>query len=69
MADVSFRCPGTGMNIQHWVEGVPSSSDQDSFESVECPACLQLHFIDRLTGQLVPENGNGERSPPIVPVT
>jgi hypothetical protein len=66
--DVSFRCPVAGIDIQHWLEDVPSSSDRDSFESVECPACNRLHFINRSTGELVPENGNGgERSPPIVP--
>jgi len=66
---VSFRCPVTGIDIQHWVEDVPSPSDRDRFESVECPACGRLHLIERSTGELLPENGNGETSPPIVPVT
>jgi hypothetical protein len=57
------------MDIQHWLEDVPPSSDQDSFESVERPACGRLHLINKSTGELLPQNGNGERSPPIVTAT
>src|SRR4051794_26776600 len=61
MADISFRCPVTGMDI-HWLE--EPSAEGTSRESVECPICLRLHFTDGSTGELV----NVEKSPPIVPV-
>ena len=57
------------MTIQHMLEDEEPSADGTGYESIECPACLEQHFIDRSTGELVPENGTGETSPPIAPVT
>lgn len=65
MADVSFRCPMTGMNIHHWVDGNEGLAQETGYESVECPACVGLHLIDTSTGELAAENG--ETSPTVVP--
>jgi hypothetical protein len=65
MADVFFRCPVTGMSIHHLVDDDQSLAQETGYESVECPACLRLHLIDTLTGELASEKG--ETSPSIVP--
>ncbi len=61
MGNVVFRCPRTGMNVQHWVaeEAAPGDS---TYETVICKACTRLHFINRGTGKLLggpdgPETG------------
>jgi hypothetical protein len=53
MANVVFRCPRTGMNVQMWLnENNPPLPDQ-TFESLVCPACTGLHFIDVSTGKIL----------------
>src|SRR5437879_4633933 len=64
MADVSFRCPVTGKNIHHLLKDKKPLVQGTNYKSVDCPACLRLHFIVKSTGQLV----KVEKSPPIVPV-
>jgi hypothetical protein len=41
------------MNVQMWLdENSPPLPDQ-TFESLVCPACTGLHFIDVSTGKLL----------------
>jgi hypothetical protein len=49
---VLFRCPETGMNVQHWLAGTPDYA-KDSHSPVECPACTGMHFIHNSTGKLL----------------
>lgn len=49
---ILFRCPGTGMNVQHWLADVPEDA-KDHHSSVVCPACAKLHFIHNSTGKLL----------------
>ena len=50
-----FRCPRTGMNVS--VRIAPDTSGQShAYESVACPACAQLHFINKTTGKLLGED-------------
>jgi hypothetical protein len=45
-----FRCPNTGQVAQDWsADEIPT--DADSYESVTCLACTQLHFVKRATGR------------------
>ncbi len=62
MGNVVFRCPRTGMNVQHWVaeEAAPGNSDC-TYETVICKACTRLHFINRGTGKLL---GDGSETTP-----
>jgi hypothetical protein len=59
MANFVFKCPRTGLNVQHWIADEPASGDsRSSHETVVCKACTRLHFINRLTGKLL---GDTER--------
>jgi hypothetical protein len=49
---IVFKCPTTGMNVQHELPGAPSEAP-DTHVSVICPACTRLHLINRATGKLL----------------
>jgi hypothetical protein len=53
MAHLVIRCPRTGMNVQIWLAKDPSTDQADSYESVTCPGCQRLHFINKTTGKLL----------------
>jgi hypothetical protein len=54
--NIIFKCPVTGMNVQHSLasEAVPDTY-RFEFEAVPCQACTRLHFINRLSGELLGE--------------
>lgn len=54
MGNVIFKCPRTGLNVQHWLEEQPEEDD-GSYETVACKACNRLHFINRSSGKLLGE--------------
>ena len=43
------------MNVQIWLAKDPSTDQMNDDESVTCPACLQIHFINKTTGKLLGE--------------
>jgi len=47
---ILFRCPTTGMNVQHSLADGPDG-EKDRYGSVVCPACARLHFIHNSTGK------------------
>lgn len=47
---ILFKCPQTGMNVQHRLSDAPANG---THVSVPCPACARLHLIDRSTGRLL----------------
>jgi hypothetical protein len=52
MAHVLFRCPNTGLNVQHVLpDDGPSESDKSHYAAVTCLACTRLHFVNRSTGK------------------
>jgi hypothetical protein len=54
MTDIIFKCPRTGMNVQHQLDDGPASDEKRcTYEAVTCFACTGLHFIDRSTGKLL----------------
>ena len=55
---IVFRCPQTGLNVQHWLADEPDDPIV-TYKSVLCQACTKLHFINSSTGKLL-----GERTPP-----
>lgn len=55
MAHVLYQCPRTGMKVQTWLADDPESPAQASFELLHCPACSQMHFVNRRTGNLLGE--------------
>ena len=57
MGNVVFRCPRTGLNVQHWLEDSKPEDPSRDYESVVCKACTRLHFINKTTGQLLTQDG------------
>lgn len=54
MGNIIFKCPRTGLNVQHWLADDPTPEDATtSYETVTCNACGRLHFINRSTGKLL----------------
>jgi hypothetical protein len=51
MGYILFKCPQTGMNVQHWLED--AGDPKDTHKAVVCQACTRLHFIDGSTGKLL----------------
>jgi hypothetical protein len=40
------------MVVQHWLDGGDEVTEDD-YEGVDCPACAQVHFINRKTGKVL----------------
>ena len=55
MANIVFRCPRTGLNVQHWLTEAVPDDRRSAYEAVTCKACTRLHFINRTTGRLMGE--------------
>jgi hypothetical protein len=54
MGPIIFKCPRTGMNVQHWLTTEPEPGHpQSSYETVVCKACSRLHFVNRESGKLL----------------
>lgn len=54
MNHIIFKCPRTGMNVQHRLaEGGAQDDPQCSYETVVCQACSRIHFINRSNGKLL----------------
>ena len=54
MANIIFKGPRTGMNVQHWLADESAEDDStSSYETVICQACSRLHFINRSSGRLL----------------
>lgn len=52
---IVFKCPATGMNVQHRLVAAPADAPE-THVSVSCPACARLHLINRSTGKLLGEH-------------
>jgi hypothetical protein len=55
MGNLIFKCPRTGMNVQHRLEEPQAGDPRSGYESVVCKACTRLHFINRETRKLLGE--------------
>jgi hypothetical protein len=53
MGNLVFKCPRTGLNVQHWLAEEAVDDSSTSYETVVCAACGRLHFINRSTGRLL----------------
>jgi hypothetical protein len=52
---IVFKCPRTGMNVQHRLDDEPG---ERTHVSVPCPACTGLHLLDRSTGKPLGDRRN-----------
>jgi hypothetical protein len=54
---IIFQYPRTGLNVQTMlnltVKQDEHGTEQRNYETVNCPACAQLHFVNRMTGKLL----------------
>lgn len=48
-----YRCPTTGLRVQGWISDDPTEQDDDSFETVTCPACGRTHLVNPKTGKVL----------------
>jgi hypothetical protein len=56
MSNFVFKCPRTGMNVQHRLADEAVPGDQRcTYETVLCQACGLLHFINRSSRKLLGE--------------
>jgi hypothetical protein len=56
MSNFVFKCPRTGMNVQHRLADETVPGDQRcTYETVLCQACGRLHFINRSSHRLLGE--------------
>ena len=53
MPQLVFKCPRTGMNVQHWLDEPETGASPPLYESVVCKACTRIHFINSATGKLL----------------
>jgi hypothetical protein len=54
MAPFLYRCPNMGVHVQGW-RADDLSAVGDTFESVVCAACRQLHLVNAVTGKVLGE--------------
>ncbi len=53
MKPVLYQCPRTLLTVQALLP-ISGTADQSRvYETVSCPACTQLHFIERSSGKLL----------------
>lgn len=53
MSQTLFRCPNTGMNVQHSAGEASSEKKDGALVVVNCPACARIHLVNAATGELV----------------
>jgi len=53
MGKLLFTCPVTNVRIQHWLDDDDLSAPGERYQSIVCPACARLHFINRKTGRVL----------------
>jgi hypothetical protein len=52
MAPFLYRCPNTGLRVQGFIaQEVPE--DTDTFETITCLACRQIHLVNPATGNVI----------------
>jgi hypothetical protein len=53
---VVYRCPRTGMRVQATFaakDGEEAEDRSQNYQSVSCPACARMHFVNVKTGKLL----------------
>ena len=57
MPAVLFRCPNTGYHVQGWFAEDVSDNGEDTYQSLTCLACRQVHLVNPKTGNVVGATG------------
>lgn len=58
---ILFKCPQTGLKVQAWLEDPPENEARDSYQGMDCPACTLVHYVHRVSGKLLGEQGDQAR--------
>jgi hypothetical protein len=53
MAPFLYRCPNTGKTVQGFSA---EEVDDDTYTSITCLACRQVHLVNQRTGKVVGES-------------
>ncbi len=53
-----YRCPNTGLRVQGFIAD-DVGKDADSYKSITCLACQQVHLVNPMTGK-VPGQQSGQ---------
>ena len=52
MAHFVFKCPATGLNVQHELDDDPEVHENE-YQAITCLACARLHLVSRKIGKLL----------------
>lgn len=55
MAAFIYRCPNTGLRIQA-LTAEEIIDDEDTYETVTCLMCRQVHLVNPFTGKVLGED-------------
>jgi hypothetical protein len=50
MNAIIYRCPETGLCVDHWFE---PADNGETFESLHCRACNHVHVVNVTTGRVL----------------
>lgn len=50
---VLFECPRTGSQVQAMLHEDAARFDDTSYETVSCPACASMHFVNARSGMVL----------------
>ena len=70
MATFIYCCPRNGHRVQGWFPDNDTPHGAESYESLTCTACGQVHFVNERTGRVLDQGpfrtclmkGRGERT-------
>jgi hypothetical protein len=53
MIAIVYRCPATGLSVDHWSEPVALGNHSEVYETVTCRACNGVHLVNIATGRVL----------------
>jgi hypothetical protein len=64
--NILFKCPRTGMNVQHRLPDLAADAQDagGAHAAVPCLACGSLHFVNSVTGKLLADEGGRQGGGP-----
>ena len=48
-----YLCPNMGLAVQGWSAEDVTDDDAETYETVQCTACAQLHLVNPRTGRVL----------------
>jgi len=63
MTNMIVRCARTGVDVQVQLPDVLPTDRSDIYETVTCPACARIHFVNKKTGRLLSDHEKRDAAP------